>query len=72
MRVRTDQQPFPVLHSVLSEPFNVVNAKDFDHVQPSTPLVRGLVASGAGFPLKLKQGSRAHRTSPEEYGDGSS
>ncbi len=66
MRVRMDQQPFTVLHSVVSDPFNVVNAKDFDHVQPSTPLVRGLVASGAGFPLKLKRGCRAQRTSPEE------
>ena len=66
MRVRTDQQPFQVLHSVLSEPFHVVNAKDFDHVQASTPLLRGLLASGAGFPLKLKQGSRAQRASPED------
>lgn len=66
MRLRMDQQPFHVLHSVVSEPFNVVNAKDFDHVQQSTPLVRELVARGAGFPLKLKQGSRAQRTSPEE------
>lgn len=65
MRMAMEGQPIPVLHSVLSEPFNVVNAKDFDHVQPSTPLVRGLIASGAGFPLKLKQGSRAQRTSPE-------
>lgn len=66
MRMRMDQRQFSVLHSVLSEPFNVVNAKDFDHVQASTTLVRELVARGAGFPLKLKQGSRAHRTSPEE------
>ncbi|KAF7506580.1 hypothetical protein GJ744_011617 [Endocarpon pusillum] len=65
MRLKMDGTPLPILHSVLSEPFNVVNAKDFDHVQPSTPLVRGLVASGAGFPLKLKQGSRAQR-SPDE------
>lgn len=66
LRLKMDGTPLPILHSVLSEPFNVVNAKDFDHVQPSTPLVRGLVASGAGFPLKLKQGSRAQRTSPDE------
>jgi Velvet factor len=66
MRMRMDGQPVPILHTVLSEPFNVVNAKDFDHVQPSTPLVRGLLASHAGFPLKLKQGSRARRESPEE------
>jgi Velvet factor len=71
MRVRMDQPSIPILHTVLSDAFNVVNAKDFDHVQPSTPLVRGLVASGAGFPLKLKQGSRAQRTSPEEYEHGS-
>jgi Velvet factor len=66
VRVRMDGRPVPMLHTVLSEPFNVVNAKDFDHVQPSTPLVRGLIASQAGFPLKLKQGSRARRESPEE------
>jgi Velvet factor len=66
MRVRMDQQPFPILHTVVSDPFNVVNAKDFDHVQPSTALVRGLIARGAGFPLKLKQGSRAQRDSLEE------
>ena len=48
----------PVLASVISEVFVVVNAKDFDQVQPSTPLVRGLIAQGAGFPLKLKKGHR--------------
>lgn len=66
VKVNLNQRQCPVLHSVRSEPFNVVNAKDFDHVQPSTPLVRGLIARGAGFPLKLKQGSRASRTSFDE------
>jgi Velvet factor len=66
MRVRMDGQPFQVLHSVTSDRFNVVNAKDFDHVRPSTALVRGLIARGAGFPLKLKQGSRSQRGSHEE------
>ena len=69
MKMRLDRQPLPVLHSVLSDPFHVVNAKDFDHVQPSTPLVRGLLAKGAGFPLKLKQGSRAQRAPLEEQED---
>jgi Velvet factor len=69
LKVRMDRKPFAVLHSVLSEPFNVVNAKDFDHVKPSTPLVRGLIAKGAGFPLKLKQGTRAQRTPVEEEED---
>lgn len=69
MRMRLDRQPLPILHSVLSDPFNVVNAKDFDHVQPSTLLVRGLLAKGAGFPLKLKQGSRAQRSPMEELED---
>lgn len=66
MKMAIDRQSVPVLHTVLSEPFNVMNAKDFDHVQPSTTLVRGLVARGAGFPLKVKQGSRASRTSLDE------
>jgi Velvet factor len=66
MRVRLDGRPVTSLHTVLSEPLHVVNAKDFDHVQPSTPLVRGLIANQAGYPLKLKQGSRARRGSPEE------
>lgn len=48
----------PVLHSVVTDVFKVVNAKDFDQVQPSTPLVRGLLSRGAGFPLKLKKGPR--------------
>lgn len=48
----------PTLHSVTSDVFKVVNAKDFDQVQPSTNLVRGLLDRGAGFPLKLKKGPR--------------
>jgi hypothetical protein len=48
----------PTLHSVTSDIFKVVNAKDFDQVQPSTKLVRGLLDRGAGFPLKLKKGPR--------------
>jgi len=48
----------PTLHSVTSDVFKVVNAKDFDQVQPSTKLVRGLLDRGAGFPLKLKKGPR--------------
>lgn len=48
----------PILHSVTTDVFKVVNAKDFDQVQPSTPLVRGLLNRGAGFPLKLKKGPR--------------
>ena len=48
----------PIIHSVRSEVFNVVNAKDFDQVHPSTRLVRGLLERGAGFPLKLKKGIR--------------
>ena len=48
----------PIIHSVASQIFKVVNAKDFDQVQPSTKLVRGLIERGAGFPLKLKKGTR--------------
>ena len=48
----------PTMHSVTSDVFKVVNAKDFDQVQPSTKLVRGLLDRGAGFPLKLKKGPR--------------
>jgi hypothetical protein len=48
----------PFLHNVVSEVFRVVNAKDFDQVQASTPLVRGLIERGAPFPLKLKKGTR--------------
>lgn len=48
----------PSIYSTLSVPFRVVNAKDFDQVQPSTNLVKGLLQRGAGFPLKLKKGNR--------------
>ncbi|KIX05831.1 uncharacterized protein Z518_03804 [Rhinocladiella mackenziei CBS 650.93] len=48
----------PCIHQVTSEVFRVVNAKDFDQVQPSTNLVKGLLDRGAGFPLKLKKGTR--------------
>ncbi|ETN39375.1 uncharacterized protein HMPREF1541_05598 [Cyphellophora europaea CBS 101466] len=51
-------EKLPILHTVASHVFRVVNAKDFDQVQPSTPLVRGLIERGAGFPLKLKKGTR--------------
>jgi len=48
----------PIIHTATSNIFKVVNAKDFDQVQPSTNLVRGLLDRGAGFPLKLKKGTR--------------
>ncbi|KIW15614.1 hypothetical protein PV08_05662 [Exophiala spinifera] len=48
----------PAVDITFSEPFRVVNAKDFDQVQPSTNLVKGLLQRGAGFPLKLKKGNR--------------
>ena len=48
----------PIVSSVRSSVFRVVNAKDFDQVHPSSRLVRGLLQRGAGFPLKLKKGIR--------------
>lgn len=48
----------PVIATAVSSVFRVVNAKDFDQVQPSTRLVKGLLERGAGFPLKLKKGIR--------------
>ncbi len=48
----------PILCTITSQVFKVVNAKDFDQVKASTSLVRGLVDRGAGFPLKLKKGAR--------------
>lgn len=48
----------PMIHIIASDPFRVVNAKDFDQVHPSTRLVRGLLERGAPFPLKLKKGIR--------------
>lgn len=64
----------PTISSVTSQTFRVVNAKDFDQVQPSTNLVRGLLDRGAGFPLKLKKGVREgqrRRNMPVESGDDS-
>jgi Velvet factor len=58
----------PTLHSVTSDIFKVVNAKDFDQVQPSTKLVRGLLDRGAGFPLKLKKGPREGQTKRSRSG----
>ena len=51
----------PMLHSVTSDVFKVVNAKDFDQVQPSTRLVRGLLDRGAGF--RFDQPMRSRPTS---------
>lgn len=48
----------PSIDVVTSQMFRAVNAKDFDQVKPSTNLVRGLIERGAGFPLKLKKGTR--------------
>lgn len=56
----------PTIATVVSDVFNVVNAKDFDQVQPSTELVKGLLEQGAGFPLKLKKGLRKTRNETEE------
>lgn len=56
----------PTIATVVSDVFNVVNAKDFDQVQPSTELVKGLLDQGAGFPLKLKKGLRKTRHGAEE------
>ena len=48
----------PYLSVAVSGVFNVVNAKDFDQVQPSTNLIKGLLDRGAPYPLKLKKGLR--------------
>ncbi|KAJ9608877.1 hypothetical protein H2200_006648 [Cladophialophora chaetospira] len=48
----------PAIDVVTSDRFRAVNAKDFDQVHPSTPLVIGLLNRGAPFPLKLKKGTR--------------
>lgn len=58
MNMEPGQTTLPTIDQVMSDVFNVVNAKDFDQVQPSTQLVRGLVERGAGYPLKLKKGHR--------------
>lgn len=60
----------PIIHTVHSQVFKVVNAKDFDQVQPSTELVKGLLDRGAGFPLKLKKGIReGQRRRPQGESD---
>lgn len=48
----------PTIDVATTQVFRAVNAKDFDQVQPSTNLVKGLLDRGAGFPLKLKKGTR--------------
>lgn len=65
-------EKLPILHKVASQPFRVVNAKDFDQVQPSTVLVKGLIERGAGFPLKLKKGTREGGRRRTTRGDGDS
>lgn len=60
----------PTISIVVSDVFNVVNAKDFDQVQPSTDLVKGLLDRGAGFPLKLKKGLREGQRKKGRSGDG--
>lgn len=59
----------PIIHSVTSSVFKVVNAKDFDQVQPSTELVKGLLDRGAGFPLKLKKGIREGQRKKQTQGE---
>ncbi len=62
----------PNIHTTTSEPFRVVNAKDFDQVHPSTNLVKGLLQRGAGYPLKLKKGIReGQRRRRQQSGDSS-
>jgi hypothetical protein len=65
-------EKLPVLHTIISHAFRVVNAKDFDQVQPSTGLVKGLIERGAGFPLKLKKGTREGGRRRPARGDGES
>jgi hypothetical protein len=65
-------EKLPVLHTITSQAFRVVNAKDFDQVQPSTGLVKGLIERGAGFPLKLKKGSREGGRRRAARGEGES
>ncbi|KIX96948.1 uncharacterized protein Z520_07062 [Fonsecaea multimorphosa CBS 102226] len=63
----------PAHHVVTSQVFRAVNAKDFDQVQASTNLVKGLLDRGAGFPLKLKkgirEGQRRRRLNWDDYSD---
>jgi hypothetical protein len=60
----------PMLDVAASQPFKVVNAKDFDQVHPSTRLVRGLLERGAPFPLKLKKGIREGQRRRGNLGEG--
>lgn len=62
----------PTISVAVSDMFNVVNAKDFDQVQPSTDLVKGLLDRGAGFPLKLKKGLREGQRKKDRSADGES
>ena len=62
----------PIISSVRSSVFRVVNAKDFDQVHPSSRLVRGLLQRGAGFPLKLKKGIREGQRKKGKLGRGGS
>lgn len=59
------------LDTAVTTRFRVVNAKDFDQIQPSTNLVKGLLQRGAGFPLKLKKGQREgqRRRRQQQSGD---
>ncbi|RVX72454.1 hypothetical protein B0A52_03642 [Exophiala mesophila] len=52
-----------------SDVFRVVNAKDFDTVQASSNLVKGLLDRGAGFPLKLKKGLREGQKKRKGHSD---
>lgn len=52
-----------------SDVFRVVNAKDFDTVQASSNLVKGLLERGAGFPLKLKKGLREGQKKRKGHSD---
>jgi hypothetical protein len=58
MKIEPQARIVPMIDIIASDPFRVVNAKDFDQVHPSTRLVRGLLERGAPFPLKLKKGIR--------------
>lgn len=58
MKIDHTATNLPMIHMTVSQPFKVVNAKDFDQVHQSTDLVKGLLERGAPFPLKLKKGIR--------------
>jgi hypothetical protein len=59
----------PFIDVAVSDIFRAVNAKDFDQVHASTPLVRGLIDRGAGFPLKLKKGTRETSARKRQHSD---